>query len=1097
MGDGFMALFGVPRAHEEDAERAVRAAIAMRDHVRQLRESSVGWPGPSDLHAGIQTGEVLAVSSEQGIQVIGDAVNTASRFLSVAPAGCVLVGEQTRRLTEESVDYLAWAPIRLKGKELPAQVYQVMAVRPVPEGRHVRVSETPFVGRRREKHELRQLAEEAVGTRSSRVHLVLGPPGAGKSRLVREFGTRLEDTTLLEGRSPPFGSQLPWFALAQAIRAHVGISHDDTGEEARARIRAVVEGAGVVEVDEVAPQLAQLLGYATPEALHGRSEASHRPSPHPASEQALALRHLLENLAQKRPVLVVLEDLQWADEELVGLLSHISRDPWSGPITFLGLSRPELIDQYPELTNVPVTQVERLDRDESAAIVASLLEQDAAQSVVDRVVDRAEGNPLFIEEIVRMLVEQEELRRGPYGWEMVDPSDPEAVPQNLQVVIGARVDALPEEEKRLLQDAAIVGTTFWDDLLRRLGWADVEERLRSLSERDLIRRSSQSSFAGAQEYAFKHALIREVVYRSVTRAARAGKHLTVASWLQERAPSEEEEPVDLLAYHLERSALVMRSGSGERARDTVDLALRYLNRAGRAALSRQSPREAKRLFRRALTLALDASPGREPASSSWVIESRLGLAEASLALHDYPEAEEQAAEARRLAADEGQGRHEGGALVVMGEVQSRMGSMIEARALLEEAGALFARAGDRSGQGWALYSTAGTWRFDDLDRLVGDMERAHRVFLEARDDVGALTTSEDLAYILTVRGGPEFERWFAESQAIGSRLAGARTRARSLRTRGLFEFYRGRLDRVSGPLDEAERLASDLGDAFIQAECWFTLGQLHLSVGPPAAAARYAGRLLDRARELGLHRMEAYGLVLAARVALREGYREAAMARLDNAEGLLGQLRAERERGEVLWARTAVAVEAGDGAAARELAASMEEEARRWGDRLLVPAARLLGAVADHLSGAFEPEALAEALRAADEAGHAGAGLVGSLIGAQAAAISGREAALPDRSGCELKQVVEWQARWAETEGLVAWRSDPARAEGLLRTAEEAWERIGLTVWLARAQALRAVLLGRLGRKEEAAGLVERAGEILRRLGSPLSVDDLVPEPLR
>ena len=562
MGDAVLAVFGPPVAHEDDAERAVRAGLAIRDCP--LPRPGAASESPIQVHVGINTGEVMAglvgPEGRRDYTVMGDAVNTAARLMAAALPGTILVGEETYRATRERVRYREIAPVEAKGKERPVAAWQALEAVPLPRARPLGTA--PLVGRDEELALLSGIWTKVA--REARPHLVtvLGEPGIGKSRLVAEFERRartLDNAVVLHGRCLPYGEALGYGALAMALREAAGITPEDDAEAARAKLGDLVAGAlgpRATEGDahEIAHHLALLGGLDT---AADRSAAG-------ADERTLRVstRRFLEALARRRPLCLLLEDIHWADDALLGLIEFVAARAQAVPLLIVTQARPELLEKRPTwgggvraFTSLPLEPLDgRAGRD---LVIALCGERGLSEEVAERVGRGAGGNPLFAEELIATIAEGREAA---------------GVPSAIKALISARLDSLPPEERWAIQRAAVFGKHFWPGGLAALGAdGDVGEHLDALEARDLLRAQPQSRFRGDREYAFKHDLIRDVAYEMLPRAERRALHGRVADWVERAAGERAEELLDLLAHHAVQAeqhdrALGYLIGAAERAR---------------------------------------------------------------------------------------------------------------------------------------------------------------------------------------------------------------------------------------------------------------------------------------------------------------------------------------------------------------------------------------------------------------------------------------------------------------------------------------------------------------------------------------------------
>src|SRR5213078_3929107 len=472
-GDAVMAAFGIPRAHEDDADRAVRAGLGILEHVRDLG---------LEARVGIEAGEVV-VDETDSTFATGEAVNVAARLQQAAAPGEILIGEAAHRLTAGGIEAESAGPLELRGFRNPIEAYRAIAAR---DGQpHSRVS-APFVGRESELDLLQNTLERTIRDRRPHVFTIYGEPGVGKSRLVREFLAGVEGATVLAGRALPYGEGVTYWPLAEMVKSAAGITDDDPLEEAQQKL---LECCG----DEA---IAELLGLASGvlEAVEGE-----RGQP----EIAWAAREFADELASVQPLVLVFEDIHWAEEPLLELIDHLAQWVRERSLLIICLARPELLDIRPgwgggRIRSTAI-ELEPLAREESEELAAALLTlHEIPDQVTSRLLEKTEGNPLFVEETVRMLVE-----------EGADGRD--RIPDTLQALIGARIDRLPSGQKILLQRGSVMCRTFSagaiDHLSAEYDADELEDMLDDLLLRDLITRQERSTITGETAYRFKHVLI--------------------------------------------------------------------------------------------------------------------------------------------------------------------------------------------------------------------------------------------------------------------------------------------------------------------------------------------------------------------------------------------------------------------------------------------------------------------------------------------------------------------------------------------------------------------------------------------------------------
>jgi adenylate cyclase len=553
IGDNVMGVFGAPVSHEDDPERAVRAGLAMQlamDEINERAEVDLG--ARFALRVGINSGEVLAGKIGDGYTVIGDPVNVASRLQSAAAPGTVVVGEITHRLTRAAIEYVELPPFQLKGKAQPVPAWE--AVRAVVRGRSARSSRSssPLVGRDEETDILLSLFERVSNEGRPHLVTVIGQAGVGKTRLWRELADRLgmlePQPAIRIGSCPAYGASLAYWALGEVVRGTFEIVDTDDAETAWRKLTAGVERlVAEADTEETPERLAEILGRPLGiEPPDGQSAGTDGADPAQMRDRLFsAVRTLIEAATRRQQLVFAVEDIHWADEGMLDLIEYLAR--WvRGPVLLVCLARDELIDRRPgwgggRLSATTIT-LDPLDRDRARELVGALM--PAGGSMVAEIAERSGGNPLFAEEIVNRIVEE-------------GTTDTEALPETVHSVLAARLDALPQPERRVLQHASVVGQTFWEGSLARVAsdeQLDLSQALAALQEKDLVVPVAGSRLAGEHEYAFKHALIRDVAYSTLPKAVRARKHAEVGEFISERAADRFEGVIATVAEHYSRAA---------------------------------------------------------------------------------------------------------------------------------------------------------------------------------------------------------------------------------------------------------------------------------------------------------------------------------------------------------------------------------------------------------------------------------------------------------------------------------------------------------------------------------------------------------------
>jgi class 3 adenylate cyclase len=586
-GDAVMAAFGVPTAQEDHAERALHCALSMQRRLNELFGEELS------LRIGVNTGEVIAGRPREGSSfVTGDAVNVAARLEQAAAPGETLVGERTVAAARGAFEFAEPTTVEAKGKPGGVECRRLVRGLSLMRPRGVGGLRRAFVGRESELELLQATFRRVASERRPHVVTVMGDSGVGKTRLAREFWEWLgdQDTAPLRrtGRCLPYGDGITYWPLGEVLKEHLGLLESDGPETALHRLesRAIL---GLTLGLDVAGDLHPLTAR---ERLHQ------------------AWVQFLEELAHEQPVVVLVEDLHWAEDELFDLLERLVRDV-GGPLLLLGTARPELLDRRPDWgagrRNASLLWLEPLSPEQADLMAAELLAAELPQQI-RALVGRAEGNPFFVEEVVATLIDRGVLARADGGWAVGELPDDLAVPDSVQAVLAARIDLLDPTEKAALQAAAVIGRIFWAGPVRELLGGE-EPNFDLLEDRDFIRHRSGSSMAGDREYAIKHALTREVAYGSLPKARRAHMHAAFAQWI-ERVGASPEEHAPLLAHHY--AAAVHPEDAdlawGDEREELERLrakAIEWLRRAADLAVGRYEIDEGLMLLRRALTLEPD------------------------------------------------------------------------------------------------------------------------------------------------------------------------------------------------------------------------------------------------------------------------------------------------------------------------------------------------------------------------------------------------------------------------------------------------------------------------------------------------------------
>ena len=582
IGDEVMAVFGVPVVHEDDALRASRAALEIDETLTELnRELERRWGVQLEVRTGVNTGEVVIGETPGGAPTThGDAVNVAQRLETSAQPGHVLIGEETARLVGAAAQLDRLDPLMLKGKARPVSAWRLVSIASEASATGDRAI-TPFVGRKAELRFLRNAFDEVVTSREPRLVTVLGPAGIGKSRLVGTLRLDLRDeATTVVGRCLPYGDGVAYWPVAEIARQLAGAPTETalasiSGDAARG------EDPGLV-----AARVARAAGFV--------------PGGVTVDETRWAVRKLLEAVARRRPLVVVIEDIHWAEPTLLDLLEHVATLAAKVPLLVVCLARPELLEERSSWTTVggergvvaPLEPLSSAEADELFDELARGADLDAEERA--RLLAAAEGNPFFLQQMVAMRTELREKAGG--------------IPPTIQAVLTARIDRLASGERGVLESASIEGRTFHRGSLAELliegDGAQLDANLAALSRRGLIRPATPD-FEGEQAFRFNHILIRDATYSTIPKQRRAVLHERHARWLEQRGDRDPHEHAELTGYHLEqafRCHLDLEPAAKKAYRPLAAKGGRHLGTAGRAAHARDDLPAAIGLLERATAL---------------------------------------------------------------------------------------------------------------------------------------------------------------------------------------------------------------------------------------------------------------------------------------------------------------------------------------------------------------------------------------------------------------------------------------------------------------------------------------------------------------
>jgi class 3 adenylate cyclase/tetratricopeptide (TPR) repeat protein len=858
IGDAVMALFGAPVAHEDDPERAVRAALGIRDFAVE---------NDLELRVGITTGEALVQLDAQPDagegMASGDVVNTAARLQSAAPINGVLVDETTYRATRAAVDYEDAEAVEAKGKAQPIAVWEAQTAHSRFGVDVAHEARADLVGRERELSVIRDAFERARHERTPQLLTLVGVPGIGKSRLVYEL-SRIADAdpelvTWRQGRCLAYGDGVTLWALSEIVKAQSGIAEQDSPDEVEQKLRAAVADVLADTGDEnwVDSELRSLVGLSAESEL-----GDDRRGPAFA-----AWRRFLEAMAEQRPLVVVFEDLHWADESLLDFVDELVDWVTDVPLLAVATARPELLERRPGWgggkLNATTLALPPLSEDQTALLIAQLLERSVLPAESQQaLLDRAGGNPLYAEQFAELFLE-----RG--------SADELRLPETLQGIIAARLDGLTHTEKDLLRDAAVVGKVFWASAVRN-GSSDGSTTMHSLERKGFVRRQKRSSVEGETEFAFTHALVRDVAYGQIARADRAEKHRGVAEWIE--GLGRPDDHAEMLAHHW-HSAFELARAAGVEAPDLAGRARLALREAGDRAAALNAYPTAEKYYAEALALWPDGDPERpdllfrrarslhiagddrrqdaleeardallEAGEAERAAEAEAFLAHGAWYRGDRDTAQQHFSQAEALVAHGGGSASKARVLALSARFRMLKADDEHAVRVAEEAFALADELGLDELRAHALTTIGSAKNRIELATGHEELEQALDIALAADSPIAA-TTLNNLAVLAIWDGSfPRAYELYERAQPLAERF-GDRDGLRFVRSNWIFAVY------VLGRWDEA----IDAADAFV-AEC--------------AASPHYGEGIVRRAREsIRLARGDLAGAAEDRELELEQAYR--------------------------------------------------------------------------------------------------------------------------------------------------------------------------------------------------------------------------------
>ncbi|HJS26544.1 MAG TPA: adenylate/guanylate cyclase domain-containing protein [Actinomycetota bacterium] len=781
IGDAVVAVFGMPQVHEDDALRAVRAATEMRERLTAFADSAaVELVG----RIGLTTGEVLVGGEEQ--PPVGDTMNTAARLQSAAEPGEILIGEPTYRLVRDAVVAEPIEPLALRGKAGPVQAYRLLQVASLSPVRTRRL-DAPMVGRDRERALLQQAFERAVSDRACQLFTVLGAAGAGKSRLVEEFLAPLARADVMQGRCLPYGDGITYFPVTEAMKETLGLADFDDESAVHEKIHAAV--ADEEHAEEITANLSKLLGA-------GQGGA--------AEETFWAIRRFLEARGRRRPAVVVFDDIHWGEPTFLDLVEHIADWSRDASILLLCMARSDLLDERPAWaggkTNATTISLAPLSLDECAELIDHLLGSSGLPTEVrDRITTVSEGNPLFVEEMLLMLIDDGLLAREGDRWTPTGSLEDVSVPPTISVLLSARLDRLSDAERTLLERAAVCGKEFHRgallELLPEAARSEADVHLRSLVRKELVG-PERSSLPGEDAYRFRHLLIRDATYDAIPKHERADLHEGFANWLERVAGERIAEQEEILGYHLERTCRLRAELGDDPGGRIAARAATHLAAAGRRSYERGDTAAAVNLLSRALDLAPGGSAQRVRIgidlgrSLAWTGEEVRAI-EVIGAMN----------EAASAIGDEALRMHAELALIEFRAWRDQP-AVVEWAPTAERAMEVFERTRDQAGlaRAWDLLA----WHHVYLNRFEEASRAAERGLVHARAAGDRGLELELLGEIANVVWGPvPVTEALARCDEVARQARGNRSLS------GVLCWHRAALVAMRGDIDEARRLYAE------------------------------------------------------------------------------------------------------------------------------------------------------------------------------------------------------------------------------------------------------------------------------------------------
>jgi class 3 adenylate cyclase/tetratricopeptide (TPR) repeat protein len=848
IGDAVMAVFGIPATHEDDALRAVRAATEMRAELAELNdEFASSWGVTIAIRTGVNTGEVLARAPGEGQSlVVGDAVNVAARLEQTAEPGEILIGQETYRLVHEAAIVEPVGPLQLRGKEAAVPAWRLLDVMAGAPGWSRRL-DSPLVGREHELAALEGAFARVADSGACELATVMAPAGVGKSRLTGELLSRVGSrATVLQGRCLPYGEGITFWPIVSVVMEGVEIDEGDSETEARRKMSELFAGNGDLwgDADAVWDALAPLLGFA--------------PQTVGIQQTYWAVRKLLERLGERQPLVVVFDDVHWGEATFLDLVEYLADGIRAAPVLLVCQARPELLDARPgwmtAKPNTSMFMLRPLTASQTERLIRGLVGgTDLPAEAGSRIAAVAEGNPLFVEETVRMLVDDDVLRQLEGRWTVTGELSSVAIPRTIHALLTARLDRLEPEERGVIERASVVGRSFWWGAVSELSPAELRPRigtfLQSLVRKQLIE-PYRSELPQEDSYRFTHILVRDAAYDGIPKSRRAQMHEQLADWLEAKTRDLPADYEEIIGYHLERAhrSVLELGPPSQRTTALANHAAKPLAAAGQRAFARGDMPAAVNLLSRATALL--------PSHDARRLQLLPELAFALMETADFERLVEVAEEMKQAAAETGDVGLQAHAIVIglwIRVFTNPEDWASEAEREAKGAIATFGRLGDERGlaRAWSLVGLVGMVS----SRLASAEEAWSRAVQHAELAGNRREALEGLAWVaVAVWVGPTpAEEGIARCREVFDRAQGDRkAMSTALFSQAGLEANLGRFDEARELFGRARALLEEVAlVVWLAGGLTQALGWALLLEGKPDVAERELGHGYETLSEVG------------------------------------------------------------------------------------------------------------------------------------------------------------------------------------------------------------------------------------------------------